>query len=65
MVKVVLPPARMDGVAKLLEMVGTDKLTGSTSEEEQTPLIHEVAVFVLLTEAGGLRTAVFVIPVWA
>lgn len=40
-------------------------VTASGSAAEHTPEIQEVAVFVLLTDAGGEITAVFVVAVCA
>ena len=46
-------------------MPGGDVDTVSGSAAEHTPDMHEVAVFVLLTEAGGEITAVLVMAVCA
>lgn len=67
MVSVTLPPAGTEADEKLLETVGGDKVTKSASTAEQAPVAATqlVAVLVLLTEAGGVITAVLVTAVWA
>jgi hypothetical protein len=50
---------------KLLSTVGFDDDTASVSDAEQTPPVHEVDAFVLLTFAGGLMEATLFTWVWA
>lgn len=59
-VKRVVPPAAMLDGEKVLEINGLEGVTASISDAEQTPLVQPVAVFVLVTLAGGEITAVFV-----
>ncbi len=55
-----VPPAAILAGKKFLEITGVDGVTESLSAAEQTPLLHEVDVFVLVTLDGGEMTAVLV-----
>ena len=59
-VRRVVPPAEMLDGENVLEINGLEGVTASISDAEQTPLAQPVAVFVLVTLAGGEITAVLV-----
>ncbi|MDO9406218.1 MAG: hypothetical protein Q7T87_19485 [Polaromonas sp.] len=61
-----VPPALIDGVENVLEMVGRDVVTVSVSPAEQTPAtVQEPDVLVLVTLGGGVIVAILVTWVWA